>query len=207
MMMKREELSAGNRCFAKNTKKMATAVLFLLVLGQSAAVKADWKTDANDRIEQFRKRTAEITIRGTGSGPVSDVNVQIQQIKHSFAFGSCFNSGHLSDNTYLNFFKSHFEWAVCENESKWTANEATQGTVTYTNADNTYTWCHNNGITMRGHCIFWEQRSSFPGWVSNWPMHPGRKLPLYIPPARTGSIASSLIFRINLSTGTSIMNN
>ena len=106
--------------------------------------------------------------------PVQDINVQIAQVTHSFAFGSCFNSSYLNNTTYTNFFKNHFEWAVCENESKWTANEPTQGNVTYTNADNIYTWCHNNGIIMRGHNIFWEQSSSLPSWVTSlayapWP--------------------------------------
>ena len=106
--------------------------------------------------------------------PVHDINVQISQVTHSFAFGSCFNSSYLNNTIYTNFFKNHFEWAVCENESKWTANEPTQGNVTYTNADNIYNWCHNNGITMRGHNIFWEQSSSLPSWVTSlayapWP--------------------------------------
>jgi GH35 family endo-1,4-beta-xylanase len=145
-----------------------------LFLGGSTA-KGDWKSDANARIEQNRKRNAQITVVDMNGQPVHDINVQIEQVSHSFAFGSCFNSGHLNDSVYTTFFKNHFEWAVCENESKWTANEGqTQGNVTYTNADNIYTWCHNNGIIMRGHCLFWEQQTSLPGWVANlgyapWP--------------------------------------
>jgi GH35 family endo-1,4-beta-xylanase len=173
--MKREELSAGNRCFAKNMKKIAAAVLFLLVLGQSAAVKADWKSDANARIEANRKTSAEITVLGTGGNPVPDVTVDINQTKHSFAFGTCLNVSEISnDSIYRNFVLSHFEWAVCENDSKWIYNESTKGTVSYTNADNIYTWCNNNGIKMRGHCIFWEQQASLPSWLPNegyapWP--------------------------------------
>jgi len=156
------------------TKVISGVVLALcLFLGGSTA-KADWKSDANDRIEQIRKRNAQITVVDINGQPVHDINVQIAQTKHSFAFGSCFNASYLNNSTYTDFFKNHFEWAVCENESKWTANEATQGTVTYTNADNIYTWCNNNGITMRGHCIFWEQSSSLPSWVTSlayasWP--------------------------------------
>ena len=156
------------------TKVISGAMLALcLFLGGSMA-KGDWKSDANARIEQYRKRNAQITVVDMNGQPVHDINVQIAQTTHSFAFGSCFNSGHLSDTTYTNFFKNHFEWAVCENDSKWTANEGTQGQITYTNADNTYNWCNNNGIKMRGHCIFWEQQSSLPGWVANlgyapWP--------------------------------------
>ena len=156
------------------TKVLSGAVLVLcLFLGGSTA-KGDWKSDANARIEQNRKRNAQITVVDMNGQPVHDISVQIAQTTHSFAFGSCFNSGHLNDSIYTNFFKNHFEWAVCENDSKWTANEGTQGQITYTNADNTYNWCNNNGIKMRGHCIFWEQQNSLPGWVANlgyapWP--------------------------------------
>ncbi len=150
-----------------------TFLALCLFLGVSTA-KGSWADDANNRIEQMRKRNAQITIVDMNNNPVQDINVQITQVTHSFAFGSCFNSSYLNNTTYTTFFKNHFEWAVCENESKWTANEPTQGNVTYTNADNIYTWCHNNGITMRGHNIFWEQSSSLPSWVTSlayapWP--------------------------------------
>jgi GH35 family endo-1,4-beta-xylanase len=157
------------------TKTISGAFLALcLFLGGSTA-KGDWKSDANARIEANRKRNAEVTILGTGNAPVADVNVQIQQVTHSFAFGTCINYSALSSNAaYRNFILSHFEWAVCENEAKWTANEPTQGNVTYTSADSIYTWCNTNGILMRGHNIFWEQGSSLPSWVTTlgsapWP--------------------------------------
>ena len=111
------------------TKVISGAMLALcLFLGGSMA-KGDWKSDANARIEQYRKRNAQITVVDMNGQPVHDINVQIAQTTHSFAFGSCFNSGHLNDTTYTTFFKNHFEWAVCENESKWTANEPTKGNV------------------------------------------------------------------------------
>jgi hypothetical protein len=128
---------------------------------------APWQTDANARIEQYRKGNFQITVVSPYDTnlPLSDVQVDVNQIKHQFAFGSCFNSSYLNNTTYTNFFKNHFEWAVCENESKWYWNESTQGHVYYTDADNIYNWCNSNGITMRGHNIFWEQQSSLPSWV------------------------------------------
>ncbi len=154
--------------------KYSYARLFLTVVLLTSSSYADWKSDANARIESMRKRNAEITVLGSNGEPVADVNVQIKQVKHRFAFGSCINYRVNSNTTYANFFKNHFEWAACENETKWTSNEKTQGSVSYTDADNIYNWCNSNGITMRGHCIFWEQSSSLPSWVTNltyapWP--------------------------------------
>jgi len=128
---------------------------------------APWQPDANARIEQYRKGNFQITVVSPYDTnlPLSDVQVDVNQIKHQFAFGSCFNSSYLNNTTYTNFFKNHFEWAVCENQSKWYWNEPNQGYVTYTDADNIYNWCNSNGITMRGHNIFWELQSSLPSWV------------------------------------------
>jgi GH35 family endo-1,4-beta-xylanase len=131
-----------------------------------------WKQDANARIEQFRKRDAHITVLNQSGNPIKDVNVQIKQIKHKFAFGSCINSRVLSDVNYANFFKNHYEWAVMENESKWYYDEPTQGNVNYTTADNIYNWCTANGITVRGHCIYWEVESVVQDWIKNLPYAP-----------------------------------
>jgi GH35 family endo-1,4-beta-xylanase len=71
----------------------------------------------------------------------------------------------MTDTNYKNFILNHFEWAVCENETKWPANEEPQGTITYADADNIYHWSNSNGLKMRGHCLFWEQLSKVQNWV------------------------------------------
>jgi GH35 family endo-1,4-beta-xylanase len=151
------------------TKTISGAFLALcLFLGGSTA-KGAWQDDANDRIEQFRKGNAEITVLGTGGSPVSGISVDIQLANPRFAFGAALSySNVLNNTTYKNFVLNHFNWAVCENETKWGSNEPTQGSVTYTQADYIYNWCNTNGIKMRGHCLFWEQNNSnMPSWVPN----------------------------------------
>jgi endo-1,4-beta-xylanase len=127
----------------------------------------DWEEEANARIEQIRKRDAQITVVNQFGSPVAGVDVDINQVKHQFAFGSCINGLVLSNPSYAQFFKDHFEWAVMENESKWYSNEYTQGNVTYTTADNIYNWCAANEITMRGHCIYWEVEGTVQDWIKN----------------------------------------
>jgi len=143
----------------------APVVAICLFLAQIAA--ADWKSDANANIEQIRKRDAAITVLGSGGQAVSDVSVQIEQIKHRFAFGTAINNGQMSNNTYKNFILKHYEWGVCENESKWPTNEPSQGSVTYSAADNIYNWCNSNGIKMRGHCLSWDVTSNVQSWVQS----------------------------------------
>ncbi len=158
----------------KKNIKYCYNILFLTVILTSTSW-ADWESDANVRIEQIRKRNLQITVLGSNGQPVADVNVRIEQVKHRFAFGTCIRSSQMNNNTYKNFILSHFEWAVCENDTKWKANENTRDVVTYTNADNIYNWCAANGIKMRGHCLFWEQENSeFPTWLAGltWQQYP-----------------------------------
>lgn len=132
----------------------------------SLVFASDWKTEANERIEQIRKSDFTITALSPYGDhpPLSDVTVDIDQTKHAFPFGSAINTN-ISRPQYAQFFKDHFNWAVCENEAKWYSNEPSQGYVTYTNADNIYNFCKANNITMRGHCIFWEAEGMIQSWV------------------------------------------
>src|SRR5512147_559062 len=101
-------------------KAASQTILTLCLICAGSTTKAAWQDDANDRIEQFRKRNALITVVDMTGNPVSDLNVQIEQVNHSFAFGAALSySNVLSNNTYKNFVLSHFNWAVCENETKW----------------------------------------------------------------------------------------
>ena len=127
----------------------------------------DWETEANERIEQIRKGDFRIIAKSPygNKPPVENVDVEVQQTKHHFAFGSAISSPQMANTDYLNFFKDHFEWAVMENASKWYANEPTEDNVTYADADNIYTFCSANNITMRGHCIFWAAEGVVQDWV------------------------------------------
>jgi GH35 family endo-1,4-beta-xylanase len=148
--------------------KSVTSVLTLcLLFGVAEAVRGDWKSEANARIEQIRKRNAEITVVDSNDQPVPGVSIQIDQIKHHFAFGSAINWLVLYNANYADFFRNHFEWAVCESEAKWPTIEQTRDVENYYWSDNIYNWCNNNGIIMRGHCLFWEQGSQVQQWVKD----------------------------------------
>ncbi|MFA5293609.1 MAG: endo-1,4-beta-xylanase [Phycisphaerae bacterium] len=144
--------------------------LFLTVVISSIAF-GDWKSDANTRIENIRKRNLEISVVNSLGQPVGGITVQIKQIKHRFAFGTCIAYSPLLNNAaYRDFILGHFNWAVCENETKWGSNEPTRDNETYAQADYIYDWCNTNGIKMRGHCLFWEQvNGNFPEWLEDLP--------------------------------------
>ncbi|MGA2916506.1 MAG: endo-1,4-beta-xylanase [Sedimentisphaerales bacterium] len=145
-----------------SVKNFCSSLFLIAVL--LSVVYADWKSDANSRIEQYRKRNAQINVVNINGRPIADVNVQIKQTKHHFAFGTCISSTQMSNDSYKNFLRDHFEWTAYENESKWIWNEWSQDIEDYDAADNIYNWCNANGIKVRAPCLFWE----YQGFVQNW---------------------------------------
>ncbi len=150
-----------------NIKSVITIILLSSLFFQSSVVQGDWKSEANARIEQIRKRDAQIKIVDSNGNPVSNAYVQITQKRHLFAFGTCLAYGKLSgDSKYRDFVLNHFEWAVCENEMKWSSNESNRDKENYSQADYIAKWCKDNNITLRGHCVLWEQKNDqMPSWV------------------------------------------
>jgi GH35 family endo-1,4-beta-xylanase len=126
----------------------------------------DWKSQANARIEQIRKRDARLLIVDASGNAVPGTSIAIRQTRHRFAFGSAINNN-ISNPSYAAFFKTNFEWAVMENESKWYYNEPSRSNVTYTVADSITNFCFTNGITLRGHAIFWAVDQFVQQWVTN----------------------------------------
>ena len=154
------------------------AGLFAAVAGVSAAAGArftpaagndDWKAEANTRIEQIRKRDIGLFVADRYGNPVPGASASVVQARHYFALGSCINTNALNNASYAAFFKSHFEWAVLENESKWLYNEPQRDFENYSNADALVSFCEQNGILMRGHNIFWAKEEYTPFWCRSLP--------------------------------------
>jgi endo-1,4-beta-xylanase len=127
----------------------------------------DWLEEANNRIEEIRKRDVVLKVVDSSGSPVNSGSIQVRQIRHHFAFGSALAEQINSNATYADFFKNHFEWAVFENETKWYSNEKSQGSVSYSTPDQMYEFCEQNNIKVRGHCIFWAVEDYIQDWVKN----------------------------------------
>ena len=78
-----------------------------------------------------------------------------------------------------------------ENESKWYSNEPSHGNVTYAVADSITNFCFINGITLRGHAIFWAVDQYVQPWVQNLSN-----------PALTNAISNRLNSAVNHFKGT-----
>ncbi|XP_066273255.1 anti-sigma-I factor RsgI6-like [Branchiostoma lanceolatum] len=122
-----------------------------------------WRAEADARIEQIRKR--DVILRINTDSPES-VEVEVVQKKSHFAFGSAVNATALKTNGhYRDFFFNNFEWAVIENDLKWQQTDPYVGIHRW--PDTVIEMLEDQGVPIRGHCIFWANPERVPWWL-NW---------------------------------------
>jgi endo-1,4-beta-xylanase len=141
------------------------AILIASYVPVSSAQDFSWRVQANARIKEIRQRPVQIRVVDSQGRPQAGVTVEVRQTRKAFPFGAAVGAALLRNAQYRDFFKAHFNWAVFENESKWYSNERVQGKDDYRAADAMLQWCRDNGIPVRGHCIFWEPEKWQPRWM------------------------------------------
>ena len=140
---------------------LALTLLMLAVAPALASPKADAEAIA-------RHRMGTIIVK-TQAGR----KVKVTQLRHEFWFGTALSRKMFRDGIdpkekqqYLKLVKKNFNCAVHENALKWYGTESKrQGQVSYADADRMLAWCEENGILMRGHCIFWCVDRFVQDWI------------------------------------------
>ncbi|KAL6864995.1 hypothetical protein ACP4OV_016146 [Aristida adscensionis] len=127
-----------------------------------------------DKTDKVRKRDVVLRFgngngRATAPSPSSPggTSVRVVQLENVFPLGSCINGGVIQDPAFVDFFTSHFDWAVFENELKWYWTEAQRGQLNYGDADRLLDFCDRAGKPVRGHCIFWAVDGDVQQWVKD----------------------------------------
>ncbi len=131
----------------------------------------DWRRQALERIEKYRKSDIEIQVIDSLGNPFKNIDVSIELKRHAFGFGgpyrAALHSEHYSDHEREIFqknFKLFFNKAVIPNALKWKqyygdkiqwANEA-------------YRWLSQNDIPVRGHTIIWPGWNYMPGEIRQY---------------------------------------
>jgi hypothetical protein len=95
--------------------------------------------------------------------------VRVVQLGNVFPLGSCINCEVIKLPAFVNFFTTHFSWAVFENEPKWYWTQAQRGQLNYTDADRLLYFCDRAGKPVRGHCIFWAVEGEVQRWIKDIP--------------------------------------
>ncbi len=139
-----------------------TVLPFLLLTGVSALYAAD---QLDSSIAKLRMGT--LVIQATAGAKVS-----VEQVRHEFWFGATLPTGVFTGRTspqdiakFKEIFTSHFNAAVIEGAFKWHEMEAERGQVNYAVVDRMLAWADEQGIPVRGHCIFWGIPNRVQDWV------------------------------------------
>jgi endo-1,4-beta-xylanase len=132
---------------------------------------AGWRSEADSRIERLRKGGFVVEVRGPDGAPLKDARVEYRLKRHSFLFGAAVAHAPFADagddgRRYRQFILDHFSALVCENEMKWYFTEAERGRENYAPADSLFAFAEQNGLAMRGHCLFWEKEEFAQPWLA-----------------------------------------
>jgi len=157
-------VNASDRDFVPNRKKGGQ---FSFIVDNVQIVENDWRPAADQRIEEIRKRDLNLGFVKTDGAPATDLNVDVEQIRHHFPFGSTLNHAFMTNPNYAEFFKENFDWATIEWYSQWPAVEPNRGVEDYTIADATLEFAQANGIQLRGHALAFPSEQFLPGWAQN----------------------------------------
>jgi len=96
--------------------------------------------------------------------------VKVTMLRHEFLFGTAiahqlWNAAPEVKEKYLRTLKENFNHAVHENALKWYHTEREPGRASFADAERVLSWCEENGIPMRGHCVYWGIEQFVNPWV------------------------------------------
>ncbi|CAI9304178.1 unnamed protein product [Lactuca saligna] len=129
--------------------------------------KAEWRSHQDESIEKVRKSKVKLQVVDSEGKPLANRTLTIAQKFARFPFGCAINSNILNNQDYKNWFTSRFKYTTFENEMKWYSNERIQNQEDYSKADALLYFAKSNGISVRGHNVFWNNPNDQPYWVPN----------------------------------------
>jgi endo-1,4-beta-xylanase len=148
--------------------------LLLLAIAAPLALpmpaRVDWRAEADKRIKLLRTGDFSIELRGHDGALLKNAPVEYRLRRHGFLFGTAIAYTPFADTgeagkQYRQFIVDNFSAVVCENEMKWYRNEKEPGQEDYSQADALLAFAKENGLAMRGHCLFWEKQKYAQPWL------------------------------------------
>ena len=135
----------------------------LVVAGAELHAASLDDADLDAKIETLRKGDFKVHLPAF-PGPVA-----YQMVRHDFPFGTCVNARVLladgpDADKYRETLVAYFNAAVDEGSMKWKNMEPEPGRHVDDVPMNVWQKCHELGIPMRGHCIFWGTNQGPAEW-------------------------------------------
>jgi len=122
---------------------------------------ADWRENAQQRIEKHRKADLDVTVVDTRGDPVEGATVDVTMQAHAFDWGTCVATPRVVDTpTYRDRLAAEFNYATVENGLKaayWAgAKDDLRYSVTQADVCEAVEWLTDQDVDVRGHALIWE---------------------------------------------------
>ncbi|XP_038681222.1 endo-1,4-beta-xylanase 5-like isoform X2 [Tripterygium wilfordii] len=130
--------------------------------------KQQWRSHQAKSIDKVRRAKFRFKVTTNANKTVVEgAVISINHVESGFPFGCGMNYHILQSTAYQDWFALRFKFATFTNEMKWYTTEKVQGHENYTLADAMLSFAKLNGISVRGHNIFWDNPKQQPGWVKD----------------------------------------
>ncbi|XP_058773666.1 endo-1,4-beta-xylanase 5-like [Vicia villosa] len=129
--------------------------------------REEWRSHQDNSIERVRKSKVGFQVTHPNETALEGATVVIKQTKTDFPFGCGMNHRILTNIEYQKWFVSRFKYTTFTNEMKWYSTENVQGQENYTIPDAMLKFTKENGVSVRGHTILWDDEKFQPEWVKS----------------------------------------
>lgn len=139
----------------RNTACLIACVAALIAVAPPIAAQ-QWLTEANQRIEQYRKANLTVNVVDSMGAPVSGADVRVEMKRHTFGWGTAvtasrINSTSPTNTIYKQKLLENFNHVVFENDLKW--QQWLGGS--WSAAQQALNWLDANKLPARGHYLSW----------------------------------------------------
>ena len=141
---------------------------------------------ARKNIEQIRKREVELTLLDKVGSPLRNQQVSIKQLNHQFLFGeqnwgmaTMQRNGEIEYDRakylrkrfadVLNSLNTTVYWTE-RPRNDGTKTEDFQGDLRLEDFEESVNWANANGLTAKGHPLFWTVPKAIPEWLKKYPL-------------------------------------
>lgn len=127
--------------------------------------KAEWRTRAEERIDQYRKADLTVEVIKGKSRKAKGAEVEIKMLNHSFGFGSCTELADLIDESphrelYRENFLKYFNKTTTERGLRWEnwfKRTPSEQEKLKEDLDSMFAWFAKYDIPVRGHHLCWAK--------------------------------------------------
>ncbi len=150
---------------------MLVGLLGVGFLGNVRSQEAEWRFEAEARIEQFRKADLRVHVTDAEGQAVEGATISVRMKRHAFGFGTAVNERRFVDlvnssdpderadgEVYREKIETLFNKAVLENGHKWRFWENETNDVRRPKSIETTEWLLARGIEVRGHAMIWQHK-------------------------------------------------